>query len=54
MSQPVVTPRLLSPDELGPKIDPAEFPFETTADVAPRRSPLGQERALRSIRLGFE
>ncbi|WP_025324398.1 Lon protease family protein [Deferrisoma camini] len=45
-------PRELGPEQLGPVIRPEEFPFETTEDVEPRRSPLGQERALRSIRLG--
>ncbi len=44
--------RELRPEELGPDIDVAGFPFASTADVAPVRSPLGQERALRSIRLG--
>ena len=46
------SPRELRAEDLGPAIDPATFPFETTAEVEPRRSPLGQERALRSIRLG--
>ncbi|MBI5444318.1 MAG: AAA family ATPase, partial [Deltaproteobacteria bacterium] len=42
----------LLPEVLSPNIDPSSFPFATTADVEPQRSPLGQERALRSIRLG--
>ncbi|GAB4258024.1 Lon protease family protein [Deferrisoma sp.] len=45
-------PRELGPEDLGPPIRPEEFPFETTDEVEPRRSPLGQERALRSLRLG--
>jgi predicted ATP-dependent protease len=44
--------RRLRPEALAPNVDTASFPFVTTADVAPRRSPLGQERALRSMRLG--
>jgi len=52
MSQTKDTPRELDPTELGPAVDPTVFSFETTADVEPLRSPLGQERALRSIRLG--
>ena len=52
MSQPVVNPRTLTPEELEPRIDPGTFSFETTADIEPRRSPLGQERALRALRLG--
>ncbi|MBI5017438.1 MAG: AAA family ATPase [Deltaproteobacteria bacterium] len=51
MSQTTV-PRELLPGDLGPQVDPAAFPFATTADVEPQRSPLGQERALRSLRLG--
>ncbi|GAB4272739.1 MAG: ATP-binding protein [Deferrisomatales bacterium] len=52
MAPPSIALRELGPEELGPAIDPTAFPFETTADVEPRRSPLGQERALQSIRLG--
>jgi predicted ATP-dependent protease len=52
MSANAPSPRELSPADLGPAIDLAAFPFETTADVEPLRNPLGQERALRSIRLG--
>jgi ATP-dependent Lon protease len=42
----------LGPEDLGPDIDVSAFSFATTADVEPRRSALGQDRALRSIRLG--
>lgn len=52
MTEKAVSPRELGPADLGPAIDLAAFPFETTADVDPLRNPLGQERALRSIRLG--
>ncbi|MEW6487949.1 MAG: ATP-binding protein [Thermodesulfobacteriota bacterium] len=52
MSENVTAPRELGPTDLGPAIDLVTFPFETTADVEPLRNPLGQERALRSIRLG--
>lgn len=46
-------PRELAAPDLGPAIDPRAFPFETTAEVEPHRSPLGQERALRALRLGI-
>ncbi len=52
MSETTRVLRELGAADLGPAIDPAAFPFETTADVEPLRNPLGQERALRSIRLG--
>ncbi len=52
MSRKPRRPRRLGPADLGPAIDPSSFPFETTAEVEPRRNPLGQERALRAIRLG--
>ncbi|MBE0618711.1 MAG: AAA family ATPase, partial [Proteobacteria bacterium] len=52
MSQSERVHRELGPADLGPSIDLTAFPFETTADVEPLRNPLGQERALRSIRLG--
>ncbi|HSH71213.1 MAG TPA: ATP-binding protein [Deferrisomatales bacterium] len=52
MTRKTLQPRELGAQELGPAIDPRQFLFDTTADVAPLRSPLGQERALRSIRLG--
>ncbi|NTU59975.1 MAG: AAA family ATPase, partial [Deltaproteobacteria bacterium] len=52
MTRSAPEPRRLSPEDLEPVIDPKRIPFETTAEVEPRRSPLGQERALRSIELG--
>jgi lon-related putative ATP-dependent protease len=39
-------------DRLRRRIDPDAFPFETTADLEPRREPLGQERALRALDFG--
>ncbi|MHB8765832.1 MAG: Lon protease family protein, partial [Deferrisomatales bacterium] len=52
MSATGPAPRELGPADLGPAFTAASLPFETTAEVSPHRSPLGQERALRSIRLG--
>ncbi len=45
-------PRPLEPRELRHRVDPELFPFETTAELEPRRQPLGQERALRSLDFG--
>ncbi len=47
-------PRPLSPEQLRLRVDPAQFPFETTADLEPERRPLGQERALRALDFGID
>jgi predicted ATP-dependent protease len=44
----------LSPDKLRWSCDPATIPFQTTADVEPVGSDIGQERALRALRMGVE
>lgn len=46
--------RELKPEELRVTIDPAVFPFKTTADLTPEARPLGQERAVRAINFGLE
>ncbi|MHB8766195.1 MAG: Lon protease family protein, partial [Deferrisomatales bacterium] len=43
----------LAPDRLRRRIDPASFPFETTAELEPRQRPLGQDRALRALEFGL-
>ncbi len=44
----------LPPAALRRRIDPAQLPFETTAELPPRRRPLGQERAVRALEFGLE
>ncbi len=44
----------LAPDKLRWRCDPGRIPFETTAQVEPASSDMGQERALRALRLGVE
>jgi lon-related putative ATP-dependent protease len=44
----------LSPDKLRWHCDPARIPFETTAQIEPATSDMGQERALRALRMGVE
>jgi lon-related putative ATP-dependent protease len=44
----------LSPDKLRWHCDPASLPFETTAQVEPASNDMGQERALRALRMGVE
>jgi lon-related putative ATP-dependent protease len=44
----------LPPEKLRWRCDPARIPFETTADVEPASNDLGQDRALRALRMGVE
>ncbi|GAB6063555.1 Lon protease family protein [Deferrisoma palaeochoriense] len=44
----------LTPAALRRRIDPSQLPFETTAELPPRRRPLGQERAVRALEFGLE
>ncbi|HUO33795.1 MAG TPA: Lon-like protease helical domain-containing protein, partial [Candidatus Acidoferrum sp.] len=44
----------LTPEKLRWTCDPKSLPFETTAEVAPASGDLGQERALRALRMGVE
>src|ERR1022692_3507501 len=44
----------LSPDKLRWHCDPANVPFETTAEIEPTTGDMGQERALRALRMGIE
>jgi lon-related putative ATP-dependent protease len=44
----------LSPDKLRWHCDPANVPFDTTAQIEPSGSDMGQERALRALQMGVE
>ncbi len=44
----------LPPEKLRWRCDPAAVPFETTAEIAPVSGDMGQERALRALRMGVE
>jgi lon-related putative ATP-dependent protease len=44
----------LPPEKLRWRCDPATIPFETTAEIAPVSGDMGQERALRALRMGVE
>ena len=46
--------RSLPPEKLRWHCDPATIPFETTAEVEPTINDMGQERALRALRMGVE
>jgi len=44
----------LPPEKLRWRCDPARLPFETTAEVEPSEGFIGQERALRALKMGVE
>src|ERR1700691_1172215 len=44
----------LSPEKLRWHCDPANIPFETTAQIEPSGGDMGQERALRALQMGVE
>jgi lon-related putative ATP-dependent protease len=44
----------LPPEKLRWRCDPATIPFNTTADVEPVSGDMGQDRALRALRMGVE
>jgi lon-related putative ATP-dependent protease len=44
----------LLPEKLRWRCDPATIPFETTAEIAPISGDMGQDRALRALRMGVE
>ena len=44
----------LPPEKLRWRCDPAQIPFETTADIEPLDGAFGQERAVRALRMGVE
>src|SRR5277367_7205459 len=47
-------PEGLPPEKLRWRCDPASLPFETTAEIEPASGDIGQERALRALRMGVE
>ncbi len=44
----------LPPEKLRWQCDPASIPFKTTAEIEPVSGDMGQERALRALRMGVE
>ncbi len=51
---PAPTPAELSPEKLRWRCDPARIPFETTAEAEPLEGVIGQDRALRALKMGVE
>src|SRR5215470_13056649 len=44
----------LPPEKLRWRCDPAQIPFETTAEIEPTGGDFGQDRAVRALRMGVE
>ena len=49
-----LTHESLPPEKLRWRCDPASVPFQTTAEIEPVSGDIGQERALRALRMGVE
>ena len=47
-------PKELKPDELKWTCDPASFEFGSTSEIKPLEGILGQERAIKSLKLGVD
>jgi predicted ATP-dependent protease len=50
----LTSPKELSPEKLRWRCDPARIPFETTAQAQPLEGVIGQDRALRALKMGVE
>src|SRR5215471_10061097 len=48
------SPVSLTPEQLRWTCDPASIPFNTTAEAHPAQGEIGQERALRALKMGVE
>jgi ATP-dependent Lon protease len=53
-TKPAATPDELTPDKLRWSCDTARIPFETTAQAEPLEGVIGQDRAIRALKMGVE
>jgi len=53
-TQPAPSPTELTPEKLRWRCDPARIPFETTAQAEPLEGVIGQDRAIRALKMGVE
>jgi predicted ATP-dependent protease len=53
-TKPAATPTELTPDRLRWSCDTARIPFETTAQAEPLEGVIGQDRAIRALKMGVE
>src|SRR5574337_443507 len=54
VTKTVTTHAELAPEKLRWRCDPARIPFETTAQAEPLEGVIGQDRALRALKMGVE
>src|SRR5256712_9739876 len=52
-TNPAIRSTELPPEKLRWRCDPARIPYDTTAQAEPIEGPVGQDRALRALRLGI-
>ena len=53
-TKPAIRFTELPPEKLAWRCDPARIPYDTTAQAEPIEGPVGQDRALRALRMGVE
>src|SRR5207245_9689881 len=53
-TKPAITQAGLPPEKLRWSCDPARIPFDTTAQAEPLDGVIGQDRALRALKMGVE
>src|SRR6266705_748333 len=53
-TKPAIRSTELPPEKLRWRCDPARIPYDTTAQAEPIEGPVGQDRALRALRMGIE
>src|SRR3989442_3716165 len=53
-TKPAITHAGLPPEKLRWSCDPARIPFDTTAQAEPLDGVIGQDRALRALKMGVE
>src|SRR6266581_1318589 len=53
-TKPAIRSTELPPEKLRSRCDPARIPYDTTAQAEPIEGPVGQDRALRALRMGIE
>src|SRR5438445_2923602 len=53
-TKPAIRSTELPPEKLRWRCDPARIPYDTTAQAGPSEGPVGQDRALRALRMGIE
>ena len=53
-TRPATSTLELTPEQLRWRCNPERIPYDTTAQAEPIEGPVGQDRALRALRMGVE